>query len=75
MTNPEKRERFKALAEKRVVKAIKALRLIGNLANRGNYSFTDEDVEKILTSLEAELTSLRKKFQDPGQPESIDFRL
>lgn len=58
----DKREKFKELAEKRVTRTIKDIRLIGNLANRNNYSYTDQDGAKICAALEAEIKALRTKF-------------
>jgi hypothetical protein len=59
---PDKRERFVALAEKRVMRAIKDLRLVGNLANRNNYSYSDQDVQKILAVLDQEMKLLKNRF-------------
>ena len=53
--NREKASRFERLAERRVTEAIKKMRLIGNLSNRHNYSYTDEHVKQILEALEADL--------------------
>ena len=69
------REKFVELAEKRVVKAIKDLRLIGNLANKTNYSYTDEDVKKIIGALDTELKTLRKKFESSSNDSDIKFKL
>ena len=63
------------LAQKRVVRAIKDLRLIGNLANRSNYQYDGADVEKILRSLDQELKTLRRRFEVGGAKEEIDFHL
>ncbi len=54
----DKRGRFVALAEKRVPRAIHELRLIGNLANRHNYTYSQEDAERIVSALEQELKLL-----------------
>jgi hypothetical protein len=59
---PDKRDRFIALAERRVTRAIKVLRLIGNLANRNNYAYTEQDATRIVAVLEAELKLLRNRF-------------
>jgi hypothetical protein len=61
-----KRDRFERLAERRVTNALKQIRLIGNLANRGNYDYTDEHVRQLLDALEAEMRHLRKRFQQQG---------
>jgi hypothetical protein len=60
----KKMENFERLAEKRVNEAIKKLRLIGNLANRRNYEYTDKHTKKIIMTLEAELRDLRAKFRE-----------
>lgn len=63
-----KREKFMELAEKRVNKAVKTMRLIGNLSNKSNYDYTDELVNEIIGALERELRDLKKKFS-PGKAE------
>lgn len=63
----DKRAKFKELAENRVNRAIKDIRLVGNLANRNNYEFTPEDAQKIVTALEGELKTLRSKFSTESQ--------
>jgi len=70
-----KRERFVRLAEARVEKAIRALRVIGNLANKNNYEYTERDVQKIHNALVAELTNLRAQFKSSGGQDSVRFRL
>jgi hypothetical protein len=57
------REKFVELAEKRVNKAIKDIRLIGNLSNRSNYKYEEVDVRAIFTALERELKQARERFQ------------
>ena len=58
----DKQEKFKELAEKRVNKALTGLRLIGNLANRNNYDYTEKQADLIISTLEAEVKILRQKF-------------
>ena len=69
------REKFIELAEKRVVKTIKDLRLIGNLANRNNYEYSKADADKILSALEKELKAVKSKFANGGDDGSIEFNL
>jgi len=56
------RDKFVRLATKRVNAALKAIQLIGNLSNRSNYDYGDEDVQKIFKALQEELNTSRKKF-------------
>jgi hypothetical protein len=57
-----KRDRFMALAEKRVPRAIRELRLIGNLANTHNYTFTQDEAQRIVAALEQEVKLLKGRF-------------
>jgi len=75
MNVPKNREKFVDLAEKRVTRAIKDIRLIGNLSNRSNYSYTDEDVKKIVRALESELANMKKRFETRNETDAISFKL
>lgn len=71
----DKRERFVSLAEARTEKAIRALRLIGNLSDKRNYSYTPAEVKQIVSALEKELRSIRYRFgEDSALPGEI-FKL
>lgn len=56
------REKFVELARNRVSKALKNIHLIGNLSNRSNYDYTEEDAAKIMRALSDEVSACRKKF-------------
>jgi hypothetical protein len=60
---PQAREKFVDLAQKRVNKTIKDIRLVSNLSNRSNYKYTEEDVRAIFSALEKELRQARERFQ------------
>ncbi len=55
------RHRFVRLANKRVVKAIKAIQLIGNLANPA-YEYDEKDVTRIFKAIQTEVDQARSKF-------------
>lgn len=57
------RGKFIQLASRRVSKALNDIRLIGNLSNRSNYDYTDEDVTKIFRALSDEVSACKKKFE------------
>ena len=66
------REKFVKLANRRVTKVIKDLRLIGNLANRRAYKYDDADAKKITRTLQRELDILKARFRgDEGDDGSI----
>ena len=56
------REKFKSLAEKRVQKAIQAISVIGNLSNKSNYSYTENDVKQIKKALATQVNETISKF-------------
>lgn len=74
MDTRDKRAKFIELANKRVNRAIKDLRLVGNLANANNYAYTDDQVKKILNALKKELENVRKNFEGAGN-RTDDFTL
>jgi len=75
MNETKSRERFVSLAEKRVARTIKDIRLIGNLSNRSNYTYSDDDVKKIVKALDAELANMKKRFETRNELEEVIFRL
>ena len=56
------RQKFVELANKRVSKVLHDMQLIGNLSNRSNYNYTDEDVAKIFRAINGEVKACRKRF-------------
>lgn len=55
-------EKFKRLAVLRTNATLDKLRLLGNLSNKSNYEYTDEDVRKILSAIEAQLRMVRAQL-------------
>jgi hypothetical protein len=72
----DKAERFERLAEKRVTQVLRKLRLIGNLGNRHNYSYTEVHVKQIFDVLEAELRQTRARFRNesPSSDQQFSFK-
>ena len=75
MPHNRTREKFVYMAEKRVVKAIKSIRLVGNLSNKSNYLYTDQDASKIIRALENEVKELKGRFTKGGSKNQIEFNL
>lgn len=67
--------KFLELANKRVNKAIKAIRLIGNLSNKATYTYNDEQAKKIIRALQKELDNMKSKFTGNEGDDSDVFRL
>ncbi len=75
MSKERDRKKFVDLAQKRVRRALNDIRLIGNLSNRSNYSYTDEDARKIYKALSNAINDVKARFERKGQDEKIEFEL
>ena len=73
MKNREKK--FIELAEKRMSRLIKQIRLVGNLANKSNYSYSDSQANKIIKTLNDEFNEVRQKFRNNKNSKSTKFKL
>lgn len=62
MNRESKEARFIRLAEARVNKIIKMIRLLGNLSGSSIYSYTHSQVDQIYAALQTELDKSRKRF-------------
>lgn len=71
----DKRAKFIELANNRVNRAIKDLRLIGNLSNRAAYEYADEDAKKILRALQREIEDLKLRFRGEDDGDTNLFSL
>ena len=71
--NP-KLSKFEELAEKRVAEALKRIRLVGKLANRNNYHYTDGHIKQIMRALEAEAKNLRTRFNSDKDSGTVTFK-
>ena len=59
-----KEDKFKRLANARVNNAIKQLELIGNLSNSASYDYTNNEVRKIMGTLNQKVKEINFKFQE-----------
>jgi hypothetical protein len=71
----DKRQKFVDLAEKRVSRVIKDIRLVGNLSNRSNYVFRDDEVKRIFAAIDTEIRAARKRFESAGSSDEAVFKL
>lgn len=71
----DKRQKFVQLAEARVTRAMKDIRLIGNLSNRSAYTYSEEDVRRIFKALQREIESAKAKFGGEGGSKDEGFKL
>lgn len=71
----DKRAKFVELAESRVNRAIKDIRLIGNLSNRSAYAYTEDDIRKIFRAIQKELDGAKSRFGGETDSREEGFRL
>ena len=64
--NASKTDRFRRVAEARVNKIIKMIRLLGNCSGTGVYEYTDEQVAYIFSALQSELDKAKRRFRKPS---------
>ena len=70
-----KRAKFRELAEKRTNKALEAVRLIGNLANRQTYAYDDAEVKKVVRALRDAVADVEARFAKSNSRGGGDFKL
>lgn len=70
------RENFIRLAESRTISVLRSLDLLGNLSNRSNYTFDEDDVIKIFGALSKKLKDVRSRFDESKKDKKPnEFRL
>ena len=70
-----KRSNFVRLAEARVTKALKSIKVVGNLSNKANYEYTDQEINEIINALQVEINELKSQFKNKGNSETVQFKL
>ena len=58
-----KHEKFKRIATKRVNDILNKIDVLGNCSNKSNYSYTEEDVQKIFRAIELKLKETKTSFK------------
>lgn len=71
----DKRSKFVELATNRVNRTIKDLRLIGNLSNKSAYECSEDDIKKIVRTLQRELDLMKARFDGVGRGGDNNFSL
>ena len=71
----DKRERFIRLAEKRVNNVLKQIELVGNLGNRANYDYSEEDCQKIFKVIDEEVRKMKRRFAESEHNSKAKFKL
>lgn len=69
----QKRERFKRLATYRTNEVLKRLQVLANCANRSAYEYSEDEINKIFSTIEKATRDSKSKFHYPK--EKISFKL
>ena len=75
MAREADRKKFVELAEKRVNRALKDIKLIGNLSNRSNYSYENNDAKAIIAALNKAVSEVKARFDRKGDEAESVFKL
>jgi hypothetical protein len=62
-TEADKANKFRQLINKRVPKLLKQIVAVGNLSAKGNYVYSDEQVDKVFGLIHEALRTARARFQ------------
>ena len=62
MMSETKEQKFVRIAEGRVDAITERIRLLSQLSNRRNYSYTEEQIAKIFRAINRELRSAKEQF-------------
>ena len=71
----QRRVKFAELATRRVNKACQAIRVVGNLSNKSNYEYTEQDVKAIIRELNAAVTDVKRRFSSGNGADTESFRI
>lgn len=63
MTTETKRQRSIRLLNQRVPKAMDSLRLVGQLANRAVYEYTESELQQVFAAIDESVAEMKAKFQ------------
>lgn len=72
--NETKEEKFKRLANARTNEVLKKINILGNLGSP-QYSYTQEQVDKIFSAINSALELTKEKFENPGKNSVSGFKL
>ena len=65
----DRAQRFKRVATYRTNEVLNKLRLIGNLSNKTNYEYSEEEANKIFSAIETQLKIAKAKFSSKKRKE------
>ena len=73
MDTINKKDRFKRLATSRTTEVLKRLQVLANCSNRSAYDYSEEEINKIFSTIERAVRDSKAKFYYPK--EMVTFKL
>lgn len=64
-----RKEKFVRLATYRTNAVLEKLRLLGNLANKSNYDYSDEEINKIFSAVDSQVRNIKARFASKRKKE------
>lgn len=64
-----RKERFIRLAIYRTNAVLEKLRILGNLSNKSNYDYTNEEINKIFYAIDSQLRNVKARFTSKRKSE------
>jgi hypothetical protein len=58
----DRAQRFKRIATYRTNEVLEKLGLLGNLSNKANYEYTEDELNKIFSAVEFQIRVIKAKF-------------
>jgi hypothetical protein len=76
MAEESKADKFKRLAEKRVMNVMDKLDVLGNCHKKATYEYSDEQIDTIFGALRGKVDQVESLFKSKGKPDKgNDFSL
>ena len=69
-----KSERFERLALRRTGDILKKLKLLGNLSNRNNYTYSEAQVKEMFLAIDKEVRMAKDRFNVHSYKSGSEFR-
>ncbi len=60
--NETREQKFKRLATQRTSSILDKLRLLGNLSNKSNYEYSEDDIKKIFSAIDTQVRIIKARF-------------
>jgi hypothetical protein len=67
-----KADKFKRLAESRVMNVMKKLDVLGNCHKRATYEYSEDDIGKVFGALREKVDQVESLFKSKGKPEKVN---